>query len=194
MISFHDLITDLLHAGSFGPSSRALADVITKEITKEQAPVIELGAGSGVFTQRLVERGIPEDQLTLIESRRRLALQLAARFPSARVVCMDAADMVRSTPFGGKYAGAVVSGLPLLSMSETKVISIIRGAFSHLRSCGSFYQFTYGARCSVSQRILSQFGLEAERIGLAIRNFPPATVYRLSLSPVPPFSSGESPH
>ncbi len=53
--------------GAIAPSGEGLANVITQEITPFHAPVIELGAGTGIFTQRLIERGVPESGLVIVE-------------------------------------------------------------------------------------------------------------------------------
>ena len=65
-----------LRVGAVSPSSRALADAITAEITPACAPVIELGPGTGVFTRSLIARGIPEERLALIEYSRDFARRL----------------------------------------------------------------------------------------------------------------------
>jgi phospholipid N-methyltransferase len=76
--------------------------------------------------------------------------------------------------------GAVISGLPLLSMSPKQIMAILSGAFRCLRPGGSFYQFTYMPRCPISRRLLERLGLEATRIGGTLKNVPPAAVYRIS--------------
>ena len=93
---------------------------------------------------------------------------------------MDASQLGNYDLFPGADVGAVVIGLPLLSMSPRKVMSILSGAFSHIRPTGSFYQFTYGPRCPVPRPILDRLGLKATRIGGTVRNIPPAAVYRIS--------------
>lgn len=59
-------------------------------------------------------------------------------------------------------------------------MAILTGAFGYLRPGGAFYQFTYSPRCPVPTRIMDRPGLGATRIGLALRNIPPAAVYRIS--------------
>jgi phospholipid N-methyltransferase len=49
------------------PSGRALASLITKDISAATGPVLELGPGTGVFTQALLARGVRQQDLTLIE-------------------------------------------------------------------------------------------------------------------------------
>jgi phosphatidylethanolamine/phosphatidyl-N-methylethanolamine N-methyltransferase len=171
---------DPRRVGAIAPSGAALADIITREITPCEAPVIELGAGTGVFTQALLSRGLREQDLTLVESGSDFASLLQQRFPKARLLHIAAARLGDHDLFGRIAAGAVVSGLPLLAMPVRKVISILGGAFSQLRSGGAFYQFTYGASCPVHRRILDRLGLKATRIGGVLLNVPPATIYRIT--------------
>lgn len=163
--------------GALAPSGERLASLMTMEISIGCSPVIELGPGTGVFTRALKVKGIPEEQLVLVEFAEDFARLLSDRFPAARIHCMDAARLKNLSFHGG--AGAVVSGLPLLSMSPKKVIAILEGAFGHLRSGGAFYQFTYGPSCPVPRAILDRLGLKAVRLGLTFANLPPAAVYRI---------------
>lgn len=162
------------------PSSSPLAELITCEISPEDAPVLELGPGTGVFTRALLARGIAESSLVLVESNPTFAQLLSFRFPDATILQSDAA-LLRRLPVGPETSvGAVVSGLPLLSMSPPTVMQILSGAFAHLRASGHFYQFTYGWRCPVPARVLDRLGLTATRIGGVLANVPPASVYKLS--------------
>ncbi|MBN3843269.1 MULTISPECIES: hypothetical protein [Burkholderia] len=165
---------------AIAPSGSALAELITREVAVHHAPVIELGPGTGVFTHRLIERGIPENRLALIESGSEFADQLAGRFPRATVLNVDAGRLGRIELFGGVAAGAVVSGLPLLSMPVKSVLRILFGAFAHLHPRGAFYQFTYGPHCPVPRLVLERLGLRASRIGWVFWNLPPASVYRIT--------------
>jgi phosphatidylethanolamine/phosphatidyl-N-methylethanolamine N-methyltransferase len=172
-------MADPLRVAAIAPSSRALAYVITAEITATSAPVIELGPGTGVFTRQLLARGIPEERLALVEYGSDFVQLLAYRFPAAHVVWMDAAQLTSVRLFGGERAGAVVSGLPFRWMTPRKVMAILAAAFGYLRHDGAFYQFTYGLRCPVPRATLDRLGLEAVRIGRALVNVPPAAVYRI---------------
>ncbi|MFG1345028.1 methyltransferase domain-containing protein [Xanthobacter autotrophicus DSM 431] len=169
-----------LRVGAIAPSGNALADLITRDIVPETGPVIELGPGTGVFTAKLLDRGIAEADLTLVEFGSDFARLLQLRFPDARVLWMDAARL-RTVAFAAQQSvGAVVSGLPLLSFSPRKVIAILDGAFRQLRPGGAFYQFTYGPRCPVPRPILDRLGLRATLMGRALLNAPPAAVYRIT--------------
>jgi phospholipid N-methyltransferase len=171
-------LTDPGGVAAVAPSSPAVAELITSEITPRSAPVIELGPGTGVFTRALLERGVPQERLALVDSSEEFARLLERRFPAAHILRMDAAKLGAAAPFDGERAGAVVSGLPLLSMPRKKAMAILKSAFEHLRPDGAFYQFTYGVRSPVPRAMLERLGLEATRIGWTIANVPPAAVYR----------------
>lgn len=177
---FRSWIAAPLRVASVTPSSRTLARLMTAEITPNSGPVIELGPGTGVFTRALIARGVDEADLTLIEYGSEFTGMLKQRFPQARILESDAAELDRAALYPGAPAGAVVSGLPLLSMAPDKIAAILSGAFLYLRPGGAFYQFTYGPRCPVSRPILEKLGLKATRIGRTLRNIPPATVYRIA--------------
>ena len=167
-----------MQTAAVAPSSRALAYLMTKDIAPTDR-VVELGPGTGVFTKALLQRGIPAARLTLIESNVDFADLLRTRFDGAHVVHADAAVGPWQL-HGGAEVDAVVSGLPLLSMSATEVSAILGEAFAQLKTGGGFYQFTYGPTCPVRPRLLDGLALRATLVGRTIRNLPPASVYRLN--------------
>jgi phosphatidylethanolamine/phosphatidyl-N-methylethanolamine N-methyltransferase len=175
---FKSWIAAPLRVASVTPSSRSLARLMTLEISAATGPVLELGPGTGVFTKALLARGVDEADLTLIEYGHEFVPMLRHRFPRARVVQLDAAKLGQAAIFDGRPVGAVVSGLPLLSMPQGKVESIVEGALHHLRPGGALYQFTYGPRCPIPRSVVAKLGLDVTRIGRTLRNIPPATVYR----------------
>jgi phospholipid N-methyltransferase len=179
MLFFRTLAFSPRMVGAITPSGPSLATLITSEITGASGPVLELGPGTGVFTEALLARGVPETDLTLIEYGSDFTRLLQARFPQARVLWMDAAWMITHDLFDAPL-GAVVSGLPLLNLSRRKVADILVGAFRNLRRGGAFYQFTYGVQCPVSKPELDRLGLKAACIGRVLLNVPPASVYRIT--------------
>lgn len=172
-------LRDPLRVAAVAPSSQALARLITAEISSHRAPVIELGPGTGVFTRALLDRGVEAEDLVLVEAGADFAEALRLRFPAVRTLCMDAARLRTVAPFGERPVGAVVSGLPLLSMAPRQVFAILSGSFRLMAPEGAFYQFTYGPRCPVPPNVLHRLGLEAHRVGRTLTNLPPAAVYRI---------------
>lgn len=166
--------------GSVTPSSSSLAALMTQDIGPETGPVLELGPGTGPFTRALLERGVRERDLTLIESDPDFAALLKRRFPGARIFEMDAVGLRHLPLFEAPVVGAAVSGLPFRLITPRHTRAILEGVFANLRPGGALYQFTLGWRCPIDQPMLDCLDLEATRIGFTLRNFPPATVYRIS--------------
>lgn len=169
-----------LRVASITPSSATLASLVTREISADTGLVMELGPGTGPFTYALMERGVREHDLTLIEYGSDFVRLLQERFPQARVLWMDASALDKYPLFEGTPVGAIVSGLGILAMPPQKVAAILKGAFSYLRPGGAFYQITYGPRCPVPDAILDRLDLQSVCIGQTYRNVPPASVYRIS--------------
>jgi phosphatidylethanolamine/phosphatidyl-N-methylethanolamine N-methyltransferase len=119
-------IRDPRRIAAIAPSSPWLAAAMTASIAPTCAPVIELGPGTGVFTDALLERGVPEHRLALVELGDEFLDALRTRYPRATLVRQDASRLGSIQFFGGELAGAVVSGLPLLSMPPARVRRVLR--------------------------------------------------------------------
>lgn len=175
-----NVIIDPRRVGAVAPSGRALAELITSEITPASAPVLEIGPGTGVFTRALLARGVDEADLVLVEFGAEFVQALRRMFPRATVLHADASRLRGLPALGGlPPMGASVSGLPILSMGKRRQTRIMAGAFGLMRPGAKFYQFTYGPVCPIPRPILARLGLRAERIGGTLFNIPPASVYRI---------------
>lgn len=170
--------------GAVTPSGPSLADLITSEIDPSTGPILELGPGTGIFTEASLRRGVPEKDLILIEYVADFARMLQRRYPEARVLCMDAEQFGAVHDFG-KHPGTAISGLPLLNMRGKKVENILRGVFTRLREDGALYQFTYGMACPVPSHTLKCLDLKATLHGSVLRNIPPARVYKITRDQAP---------
>lgn len=170
---------DPRRVGAIAPSGRSLARLITRQLGASSGPVIEIGPGTGVFTDAILKSGVRADQLVLIERSASLATALRYKFPDVRVIEADASALAGSL-FGAGVVGAVISGIPILTMPDADVRALLTLAFDELRVGGAFFQFTYGLRCPIGRSVLAGLKLHAERVGTTVRNLPPATVYRIT--------------
>lgn len=168
-----------LRVAAIAPSGPALARAITAAIRPDTGPVIEFGPGTGVFTQAILAAGVPPEQIVSIEAGADFAALMRERFPLVRLIERSAGDLADVTLFGPGQAGAVVSGLPILSMPKPLVRAILTTAFSELRPGAAMFQFTYGYRCPIADAILDEMGLVARRTATVFVNAPPASVYRI---------------
>ena len=74
--------------------------------------------------------------------------------------------------------GAVISGLPLLSMPPHLRESIVQAAFDILAPDGVYVQFTYGPKPPLSPEQLARMGLVVTQGPKVWANIPPARVFR----------------
>lgn len=178
---FRQWLKHPLSIAAISPSSRQLARQMINELPPQAQRVVELGGGTGVFTQALLERGIDPDNLMVVELNEELHHHLRRRFPQVHVACADARELQQAAERSGFAAGgpadAVVSGLGLLSMARDSQRAILHSAFSLMQPQGRFIQFTYGPVCPVHKEVLGELEISARRGSFAWLNMPPATVY-----------------
>jgi phosphatidylethanolamine/phosphatidyl-N-methylethanolamine N-methyltransferase len=178
---FRQWLKNPLAIAAISPSSRQLARQMVSELPPNTRRVIELGGGTGVFTQALLEHGIVPADLMVLELNEELHQHLRRRFADAHVVCGDARDLpavaARSGYSDAGPADAVISGLGLLSMSKPMQRAIVEAAFATLRPDGRLIQFTYGPASPVAREVLDALDLNSRRGNFAWWNMPPATVY-----------------
>jgi phosphatidylethanolamine/phosphatidyl-N-methylethanolamine N-methyltransferase len=170
-------LQDPIRVASVVPSGKNLARVMAAEIMPGSC-VVELGVGTGTLTRALIDKGVDQSKLYLVEQNADFVAILQAEFPESEVLAIDAADL--STHLGHRAGeiDAVVSGLPILWFSRDVKKRILASAFALLRQGGAFYQFSYFSRPPVSQSLLDELGLKATRFGFAPLNLPPAFTYR----------------
>lgn len=163
------------------PSSPDLVAAVMAELPEGAKRVIELGAGTGVFTRALLQHGLRADDLLVLELNPVMHGNLQQQFQDAHVVLGNAIHVVELGHSAGYLqsglADAVVSGLGLLAMDRATQSVILQAAFECLRPGGVFIQFTYGPLSPVPEQILSGLGMAARRGTFVLRNVPPATVW-----------------
>ena len=169
------LIARPKHVGAIAPSSPALARAIAREVDPSRpGPVLELGPGTGVVTEALVEHGVAQERLIAIEYDRDFAELVAKRFPRARVVRGDAFDFPRTlgSDADGPFA-AIVSGLPLLNFPMPARRALVDGALKKLKPGAPLIQFSYG----VQPPLPAPAGHTVRCAALIWANIPPARVW-----------------
>jgi len=166
---------------ALAPSSRHLADAMMAQLPPGTRRVVELGAGTGVFTSTLLEHGIAPADLVVVELNAELHALLVARFPDVHVVRGDARDLraiVRAEGFDESDSmDAAVSGLGFLAMPRMIQRAILEAVFSVLGPGRPLIQFTYGPLGPLPRELLRELSLEATRVGAVWRNVPPANIY-----------------
>lgn len=178
---FRQWLKNPLATASLAPSGQQLAHAMVAQLPADARRVVELGGGTGVFTQALLAHGIPPEGLLVLELNDELHRLLQRRFPSVEVVHGDArnlVDILATTGFAAPgEIDAVVSGLGFLAMPRVLQREILRAVFAVLGPGRPLIQFTYGPRSPLPRSLLAELGIAVHRGGLALKNMPPALVY-----------------
>ncbi|MFJ9379600.1 class I SAM-dependent methyltransferase [Streptomyces sp. NPDC101455] len=172
-----------LMTGAVAASSRRLAHAMTEGIGLEQArTVVELGPGTGVFTDAILARLTPDARLVAIELNPVLAARLSATRRDTRLTVIrgSAAELTATV---GEPADAVVSGLPWTVMPREQRGHILDAVTEVLTPGGRFTTFAYlhaawtpPARHLTAELVCRSDRLERSKAVWA--NLPPAFVHR----------------
>lgn len=174
--------------GAVSPSGRFLARAMARAVEARGAGlVVELGPGTGPVTKALIERGVPAEDLVLVEYETSFCRLLAERFPHVRVLQGDAYRLAQSLAGLREPIRAVVSSLPLLNEPLSRRLDLIAQAFALMGPRGVFVQFTYGVGSPAPRRV-GALTLAAEASAPIWLNLPPARVwtYRVAAAEAAP--------
>ncbi len=142
--------------------------------------ILELGPGTGPVTEALIERGVPEERLLLIEYNPGFVTLLRNRFPRATILQGDAYNVrgvlhgVLDAPLAG-----VVSSLPLLTQPVPRRVRLLRHCLALTQPGAPFSQFTYSVTPPIP--LLTIGDANAEGSPVVWRNIPPARVWTYRL-------------
>jgi phosphatidylethanolamine/phosphatidyl-N-methylethanolamine N-methyltransferase len=138
-------------------------------------PVIELGPGTGVVTEALVERGLAEERIVAVEYNPDFVTLLRKRFPKATILNGDAyavGDIVRAVT--AEKCAASVSSLPLFTQPPEKRVKMVSECFDLMAPGRPFVQFSYALVSPVPKHIP---GMTVSISDWILLNVPPARVW-----------------
>jgi phosphatidylethanolamine/phosphatidyl-N-methylethanolamine N-methyltransferase len=167
------------------PSSTALAAAMIENCyLSSSSVVVELGPGTGVFTERILRELPPTASFLPIELDPACVTLLSERFPGLKVYGNSAEqlpDLLRQA--GHPHADCIISGLPWANMASDVQKRILGAVVLALRPQGVFNTFTYlharwlPTACRFRALLRSQF-TEVRFSPVVWRNIPPAFIYR----------------
>ena len=169
------LLQNPKQVSALAPSSRFLARAMAEGLGPITGRVVEFGPGTGRLTRAILAAGVPARHLDLFELDNDFVRHLHQQFPGVSVhhLGADRADEVVAPG-----VGAVVSGLPLLSMPSAVREAIVAAAFRILAPDAPYIQFTYGPKPPLPPETIEELGLRVEAGTKIWLNLPPARVYR----------------
>lgn len=175
MWSFYKaLIKNPRAIGAIIPSSSHLAQAIANLVpADDKKMIVDLGAGTGVITQGLLDHGIPPQRIIAVETSQDLINKLKNRFPKVNVLHGDAAHLVNLLKKQNQPIGTVICGLPMLILPHEKIETILQQIDQVLSPGGLYIKYTYGSK-DIWINILNNYKkVTTKRVWL---NIPPARV------------------
>ena len=173
--------------GAICPSSRSLAEEMVRGLSLDAADsVVEIGAGSGSFTEIILEKIGEKTTFVALELDANQVRNLRHRFPSALIYHDSAERMVEClAPHGKSRAQYIISGLPWASLEAAVQKLIMEALLKCLATDGVFTTFAYVHACKLpkARRFRSTLERHFGRVEVSPvvwKNIPPAFVYRCS--------------
>lgn len=164
-----------LKTGAVAPSGQELSRLMAHYVELDRPGVIvELGPGTGAVTQALIERGVPQDRLLLIEYSPEFCTLLRERFPHATVVNGNAyalGEVLKD--LGDPPVASVVSGLPLFTRPLPERQALLSDALRAMAPGAPFIQFSYAFVPAVKGLV----GITWSTSRWVLANLPPARVW-----------------
>jgi len=169
--------TNLRTTGALAPSGKPLARAMVTAMGPLQPGqiIIELGPGTGVFTREIRQR-YPTHPVVAIEFNELFAKRLRQRMTDVHIIQGCASQTVghlNALGYQKHQVGAVLSGLPLLSLPRDLSNSIFAAIADVLEPGRRYVQFTY------SKRMWRRFqppGFRFDQSRMVWLNVPPAVV------------------
>lgn len=174
LMFFYNFLQAPGQVGSITPSSRALAKQMMKPIDWDHAhTIVELGAGTGIFTKWIQEMKRPDATLLSFEKENTMRSRLEPLFPNV-LFHEDAVDLGRIlSETGLGKADCIVSGLPFANFPQALRDQIMEQVITTLRPGGVFVAFQYSLQ--MKKQLLAVF--DQVSVKLVPFNVPPAFVY-----------------
>ncbi len=171
--------------GTIVASSERLSDLITDSAAlREISSVVELGPGTGVFTEKIVQK-MPEDARFLaLEINPDFAQEVKKRYPKVSVHCDSAANVRKYVEEAGlNSCDRIICGLPWASFSEELQNELLDAIIDVFKPGGMFLTFAYlhgllfPAGIRFRRKLFSRFR-KVTLTRTVWMNVPPAFVYR----------------
>jgi len=170
--------------GAIAPSSKYLARVIVDKAGVDGASrILELGPGTGVFTERILATKKDGAHFVALERNPNFATDLRAKFPETRIVEGCATELLsHAAEHEFHEADSIVSGLPWTIFDSKLQRTILGGIRDVLGQGGTFATFAYFGPHWLPggqnfRALLRSVFPETRMSPVVIRNFPPAFVY-----------------
>lgn len=163
--------------GAVLPSSSYLAEKMVKTVDFQSAKyIVELGGGTGVFTDKIINYRKPDTVVMIFESNKMFYEMLNEKYQSENnlFIINDTAENIDKyvKKYGFPYIDYVISGLPFASLPNNVSNVILNKTRRVLNNEGKFITFQY----TLFKKTMFNQYFEHIDIQREYRNAPPAYV------------------
>ncbi|WP_296823655.1 class I SAM-dependent methyltransferase [uncultured Megasphaera sp.] len=171
---FKDFILNPSKIGSVTPSSSYLTQNLLGSLPWGRLhTIIELGAGTGVFTEFVIEHKRPDSIFLVIEQDARMRKNLTEKFPQALFGSQAENLPCLMWQYNLSKADCIISSLPFTVIEKQTRMNILTGIDTTLSDQGIFVAFQYSLQMyRTFHRIFPSVN-----IGFTLLNLPPAFTY-----------------
>jgi phospholipid N-methyltransferase len=182
---FKNFLKKPSEVGAILPSSRKLAEMMVSDIGLQNAEAVaELGPGTGVFTDVILEKVNPKTVFFTIERNKDIYDHFIENYPDVKCYNQCASEILDIMKLEKvDKLNAVISGLPWAAFPSEAQHSILNAVVKALDDGGKFVTFAYlqGFLLPAAHRfkklLKSKFS-DVQLSKVVWQNAPPAFVYR----------------
>lgn len=153
-------------------AARRMASVINPH---SGLPVLELGAGTGVITKAILEKGVKPENVVSLEYSHHFYVHLRARFPEVDFRHGDAFNLDEALgERRHQQFDCVICAVPMLSFPMERRVSLLEDLLSRIPAGRPVIQITYGA---LSPIMAMPDRYTISHYDFVVRNIPPAQLW-----------------
>jgi phospholipid N-methyltransferase len=163
-----------LEVGSIIPSSRFMVQKVVQHVMEENPKtIVELGAGTGVFTRELNKQCGTSTSLIVFEKDKKMRQQLNNEFPHLSIYsdALSLPEILNNLEID--QVDCIVCGLPFTLFPKSKTEEILEKIHSQLKNNGCFIMYQYTTQ--MRKRLNEMFDEVSTK--LVLLNIPPTFVY-----------------
>ena len=171
--------------GAIVPSSRHLAEMMISDINIFKLnTIVEVGAGTGVFTKKIIDQTKPNAKILVFELNPAMAKMLQENLLEIEVIADSAANIKQHLKTRNIVSiDCAICGLPWANFSNKLQDEILQSMFDSLSVGGYFTTFAYihaskfPTALNFKKKLQKMFR-SVEASPIVWKNIPPAFVWR----------------
>lgn len=182
MFFIKEAISKIHTIGSVKPSSKFLIQKCLKDLDfTEDKIIVEFGAGSGNFTEEILQKITQNSKLIVFETNENFynhCLEKFKDYPNFEIHNISAEFFDQTASLANLKVDYFISSLPLSLLNQKLINSIINKVLVSAKENGCFVQYQY----SFEKYNYLKNKFKVVKLGFVLRNIPPSFIYKCYLN------------